>query len=242
MAIADNLLLPQLDATASRDSLSPRAIAADTRRAVTKFFSADTIDEKLRFVRRPLTVRRMMEDYYGRFPRHPLSVSVERVHVVATNDSSQRENPLILATAQTPQGRLLPVMLEVTNGRYRVDWESQVGYSPASLARFRQAPSGRTRWFRVHASRSSYHNHSFDRPSEAIALRLDFPGATAPSYGYLERSHPQFSECVRLLDGQASPEARKQHQFEVVRLNQVGWLIEETSRVYTEAWAARSPR
>jgi hypothetical protein len=234
---------------------SPRDMEARVEETVRAYFAAASIEAKLPFVRRPAAVRPLMERYYrldegeGKVP--PLALG--DVHIVATQDAIQREHPLILASAETKRQRLIPLLLEVRNGHYLIDWESQVGYSPQPLEEFLRSPVGTRQWFRLHARRSDYHNHHFDEPAATLSLRLEFPGSDVVAYGYLSRTHPQFGQGAHLLASQSSVPmmvtltrtptlAGHPPQFEIARIRQHGWFVEDASPTYAEAWAGTRSR
>lgn len=227
------------------ESLTPRAIARDVEHAVRGYLEARTVEEKLAFVRRSPEVRFLMQDYVLRRPLEPCEVL--QVDVIAACDSLVRMHPLYLAAATTAEDELIPLMIEVRNGNYLVDWESHVGYSPMELDAFLRTPAESSIWFRVHASRSTYHNYHFNDPADTVPLRLSVPGSQSYCYGYLSRHHSQFSEFNRLLAGktdvpmiitliQKSPVSGARRQVEIGRLIQPSWFIEDASKFGTEAW------
>ncbi len=226
-------------------SLSPQGIAEEIERVVRGYLGAPTVEAKLAFVRRPSAVRPLMLDHYRGESLSPATVL--EVDVIASLDAVGRPHPLFLAAAETRDGRLLPLMIEAQNGIYRIDWESHVGYSPMRPEAFLETPAGSTMWFRLHASQSDYKNYHFNEESDTVSLRLTFPGSPCVCYGYLSRSHPQFSEFARLLSGkgevpliltlrQESAASGSRRQVEITQLLQERWFVEEETTPYAEAW------
>lgn len=232
-----------------RRSLSPRGMTDEIEKIVRAYLEAPSVEARLPFVRRPQTVLPLMKDHARRYAWKP--VRVADVHLVATLDATQREQPLILASAETEERQLIPLVLEQTHETYRVDWESHVGYSPMDLNDFLGTPAGTVSWFRAHASKSDYHNYHFDENSDTVCLRLTVPHTEAPFYAYLKRTHPQFAEIASLLAGkqsiplilalrQESPLSGNRRQVEVAGLVQARWMVEEERHLYAESVAARA--
>jgi hypothetical protein len=230
-------------------SLSPREISRQIESTVHGYLRANTVEARLPFVRRASNVHFLMHDHARRYPLTSITDPIS-VHVMAKCDQLNRHHQLYLAAAETEEG-LIPLMVEAENNTYLVDGESHAAYSPMDIEAFLKTPAGSSMWFRVHATRSDYHNHHFNDQNETMALRLAFPESDDFCYAYLHRHHPQFNEFARILKGnkkvplilslnQKSQKSGHRRQLEIASLKHERWFIEQASTSYAEAWGRPS--
>ncbi len=210
---------------------SPAEISEAIRATVRHYLQAPTLEDRLAVARRPKAVRFLMLDYHQRHPYQSLRPS--GVKVVAKLDAITRTHPLYLAAATYPDTRTIPLVIEARNGKYRVDWESHVGYSPMDLGAFMETPPGSTMWFRLFATPDP----------EATQYQLTFPNETTSLAARIDRFHPQFQTLARHTKGAIRTpmiltlrRTLSAQLVDIAALKQVGWFIEDREISYADAW------
>lgn len=154
------------------------------------YLDAASWRERLPFVRKPDAVAPLMEHHYK---RHPLRRgTVAEVQRVAFARSGQMVFVDIEATDNS--GAPLNAAMELSDGRFALDWESFTAHSTTPLAEFLRQDAGSTAVFRVTAEPSFYFNYHFNAHRH-VGLRVEEPFTETSCYAYVS----QESELRTLL-------------------------------------------
>ena len=159
------------------------------------FFEAASVDQQLAFARDPERVRPLMEGYYSRHPRTPLEWK-SLGWVLPVEEPGYR-----LGYAQAIFTNAEPVSLiieEVTDGSFRVDWESSVRYSELDWEEFVKTQPSAPKLFRVIASKPQ--NIPPDAPPMGSEmLEIKHPDENDVIYAYFDRKDPKFQSLLQQL-------------------------------------------
>jgi len=199
--------LPQK--AAPRDASTPVPTAAplqsliqdiETKRAkieqsVRGFFEASSVEQQLAFARDPQRVQPLMEDYCHNHPHTPLEWKALG-WVLPVEEPGYR-----LGYAQAIFANAEPVSLiieEMTDGTFRVDWESSVRYGELSWEEFIKTQPSAPKLFRVIASKPQ--NIPPDAPPMGSEmLEIKHPDDNDVIYAYFDRKDPKFQSLLQQL-------------------------------------------
>ena len=164
-------------------------------RSVRGFFEAASIDQQLAFARDPQRVRPLMENYYHSHPQTSLEWK-NLGWVLPVEEPGYR-----LAYAQAIFANAEPVSLiveEMTDGSFRVDWESSVRYGEIDWEEFIKTQPAAPKLFRVIASRPQ--NTPPDAPPMGSEiLEIKHPDDNDVIYAYFDRKDPKFLPLLQQL-------------------------------------------
>lgn len=193
---------------------------------VRHYWQADTMGEKLRWVRRPSAVgQKMLERYGAKIPKRSLS----RIYVLGQH-SQEGFRGWIVEAVDTSEERQTLLLEDFADGRFRVDWETEVGFNENSWREFLAAPASEDQEFRVRVSLADYYNFAFEDAGEFLCLLLECPGHEDHVYGYLKRGQEAERSILDLLNGKLQVpmilKLRKSahNQATVVGLSSRSWL------------------
>lgn len=171
----------------------------DSKRAaieftIRSFFDAVDVSHKLAFARDPSRVRSLMEKYYLHHPQ-PHREWRSLGWVLPVNEPGYR-----LGYAQAIFTDAEPVSLiieEMTDGTFRVDWESSVRYSEADWNEFIKTQPAAPKLFRVIASKPR--STPNDVPKDTEVLEIKHPDDDDVIYACFDRRDPKFNPLIQQL-------------------------------------------
>jgi hypothetical protein len=191
-AVADSPKAPAAQPTVIQDIESKRVKIAHTVRG---FFEASNLDQQLAFARDPERVRPLMENYYHSHPHTPLEWK-NLGWVLPVDEPGYR-----LGYAQAIFANAEPVSLiieEMTDGTFRVDWESSVRYGEIDWGEFIKTQPAAPKLFRVIASKPQ--NIPPDAPPQGSEmLEIKHPDDNDVIYAYFDRKDPKFQPLLQQL-------------------------------------------
>lgn len=152
---------------------------------VKAYLAANTIDEKLRYVRHPEQMRARMEHYYASHPLTPLPC-----RVVTDYQPLTLENTLFWrVVAATGEKNGEAVLLEqISETNTLVDWESHVHYQPMPWEQFAQDKPTAAMSFRVVPEDSSRYLGEFRDEKRWMCYRLMEKSSEKILFGYVARN------------------------------------------------------
>lgn len=147
------------------------------------FFSAETIEERLEFVRHPDRVGPLMQGYHGEkeFKTYHFE-GIESYHSITVS-----KRPFVAMGAATREHGTLPILVEDAEGGCLVDWESFVCYNSMSPEDFLKGKPNAPVDFRVYATSEEFYAYQFGDEREYRCFRLTFRDSDAFLYGYVKR-------------------------------------------------------
>ena len=187
--------------------------------AVRAFLASDSVERMLEHVRLPARVKPLMEQWYRNRPLQAMTAGE------VTNQNKLRSGELYLVTLEMtvnepdplspgetfPQSRYFAVEEmrdSLGNSRYKVDWETSVGYQEMPLEEFREEMVKRPVPFRVRLRESDYYLHGFSDPREWRCVELYYPGRDEfHLYGYIRLGTGKSDRLLALVDGGISSAA-----------------------------------
>ena len=159
------------------------------------FFEAANMDQQIAFARDPQRVRPLMEKYYQSHPQKPLEWK-NLGWVLPVEEPGYR-----LGYAQAVFANAEPVSLiieEMTDGTFRVDWESSVRYGELDWEEFIKTQPTAPKLFRVIASKPQ--NMPPDAaPMGSEMLEIKHPDDNDVIYAYFDRKDPKFQSLLQQL-------------------------------------------
>ncbi|MDC1448126.1 hypothetical protein N8218_00565 [bacterium] len=198
------------------------------------YFSATTIEEKLKYVRHPERVEPLMRDYYSRHKIIPKEYkSIVEFHIVSLDN-----RPFTALSVETKdESKKLAVLVEKTSEGSKFDWESEVAYQPMSLDEFMEKRPTEAMDFRVYATADRYYAYEFQDEQKWLCYRLSERDGEGYLFGYFSREQ---EEVVGKVMGSLSP-TRKIAKPLVLRLrfrpNGKGPRSVLIEKVVAERWA-----
>ena len=153
-----------------------------------EFLTANTLDERLSWVRQPDRVAPLMREYYSRAEvTHPefktvlgrANLTVGGREVVTVSFQSMRNDNLAIA-----------LLRDEGDDRFLVDWESFVCYSEMPASEFLEKKPTTPTTFRLYAELSDYYNYGYSDSSKYQSLVLKDRDDTFALYGYAPRDAP----------------------------------------------------
>ena len=182
-----------------------RNAATDT---VVGFIRAETVEQRLEFVREPKRLKPLMEAWYAaNVPpvdvkgAGKLDISVP--HSKLLEDKGR--NFVILALGVGDSGVHI-YAVEQTSGGMKLDWETAIGYQPMPLEEFKKKQPKEGVAFRVKVKPSDYYNHAFGDENKYRAVELSYPGRSEfKLWGYIDRSARWAETLLANLEAGSAP-------------------------------------
>jgi hypothetical protein len=159
------------------------------------YMAAADVSSRLKYVRRPETVKPLMEKYYLKNDIYPLKVwNYDQVEPRSIDGW-----PFWYAVVSTPEGREI-VLLEKIGDSFKVDWETHVGLNPMRPEDYlEERPAGKLD-FRVYVSLDSYYNGPFADTEKYSSMKLEFANSGVVIFGYMEKTSPDYTKFFKLVD------------------------------------------
>ena len=196
------------------------------------FCSAGDIDAISRLVVAPARVRPLMEDYYSRYPL--TSRKVLEFGVMGLNQAWGRD--IIIANYRTDRVGSEVIMLDLTSGKPKVDWESFVAYGEMDWDSFVRAKGEEPTMFRCYATPDTYYAYEFAQKTRYRCVRLRHPKSGHILYGYVRADTPMgpqpltegdaTTETPVILRIQFPPDALRDNQVIITEILQRYWIWE----------------
>jgi beta-lactamase regulating signal transducer with metallopeptidase domain len=169
---------------------------------VKNFLLADNEEDRLRFVRFPDKVRPLMKRWYEAHPTNPVVATRDDLAETLSKFVHVDGQRFIVVTVLTkPDQEYKIFALEVaSDGSYKLDWETAVGWQPMPLQTFLNTRPTTPQNFRVQAGPGDYYNGAFSDLTKWCALDISYPGNPAfRLFGYVERDTAAGKRLMRLL-------------------------------------------
>lgn len=162
--------------------------------AVRGFFEADTAAAKLAFVRDPVRVRPLMNDYYGRQPMTKVKWQ-SLGWTLPVDEPGYRLGYAQALLEDTSPANI--IVEEMENGSFLVDWESFVRYGELSWQDFLKMKPSQPKLFRVIASKAESSGYASSSDQEMIELK--HPAEEGKIIATLDKTDPSLAPAVQQL-------------------------------------------
>lgn len=154
-------------------------------RTVRAYYSAKTIEEKIRFVRFAEQMRPHMEIHYSRDPLK--AEACERITNFKPMMLGSRPCWKVLVLKQGREAEI--IMLEqISDTEVLVDWDSQVDYQEVPWAEYCSKCSDQEVCYRLAVEESNRYIAEFINESQWACYALSKPGQEGALYGYVKRN------------------------------------------------------
>lgn len=207
------------------------------QQVVKDFFAANTVDDRLKYVRFGEAMRSRMEEWHR---KHPLKT--EELESSDLTDS--------LTKFLFPEGmRIIVVTMKVKRSEAyqffavekgldgpKLDWETAAGWQPMAMADFKEGETRAPQPFRVHAGKGDYYNGPFSDDTKWQCVELTYPGnAEFKTYGYVRRNSETGKKLEKLLAEQSvsvvaelsRPQGAAANQAVIERILHDGWFLKD---------------
>lgn len=215
---------------------APVMLVSEMRRraekAVTEFYEADSVEERLKYVSYPETVQPKMVDFYARNP----IVKRKVIGLIEPMDHSTQDRTFLMASVVYEKGLNDFCVCELIDSEMKIDWEVLVNYSEKSWADFQAERPTEPVQFRVRVNPGSYYNFEFDEETY-LAFELKHPKIESRLlYGYLKRDSESYDRFVRvrlmsylqdlpvLVRLRYPPDSKDDTQVEIVEFDSFSWV------------------
>lgn len=169
--IADQPLLGNEFGTVQdeREEVNPAELVNALFENLSGYFAAESVSEKLRFVRHPDRVKNLMGDHYGRNEMKPKKLVKILSQAPVTLDF-RFYNAIYV---EMDDGSREPVLVELLdNGDSKVDWEGHVCYLPVPWDEYiKKRPIGNF-LMRVYAQNIDYYAYDFSDDEKYTSYKL----------------------------------------------------------------------
>ncbi len=221
---------------------------ADAEKLVTAFLVADNWQTRARFVRDPIRVGKLLEQYY---PSERLGHPLPPVSVIASAptyyyNTEQLKHRHNMVEVEMPDGLQHHFIVEFLPEGPKIEWESSVAYVPVAWPKMLATADPNTVYLqRVCACLDDYYNHEFSDHSAYISLYLQDPNTGASlGNGYLLRDSAAAVEVLAVLgphnrqhlkrvmiEVRPRPTSAKNRLIEITRFIKSGFRSPEGSTV-----------
>jgi hypothetical protein len=207
------------------------------RDLVEKFFAAESMNARVPLVRDSIRVAPLMTDWYRRHPEQ-LKNGVQEIEALGVGFRPDRgEKPVTNVRVTTTGGGEQLFSVEHGPEGDRIEWESSVCYNPDLAGLLSGGSNGKIQTLRVLACFGDYFNYKYCDSSTHLCVKLHDPATLEfLGYGYLPMDRGDAESIAAYLNGaneddlrplmldfRSSPDARKTHQVEIVRMVETGW-------------------
>ena len=179
-----------------QNNIEAAGLADQIQNVIEAYLEAETVEEKLKYVRMPARVRPLMEDYYKAQPLVPTSAGV----VYHFEPVAVGNYPFVFLKMALKKGGTVMLLLEETqDGEVKVDWESQVAYQVMTLDEFVEKRPTEGVEFRVLVEYDEYYSFEFSDSDRYVSLMIkerDDPGFL---FGYVERYSDTHDQLIEIL-------------------------------------------
>ena len=169
-----------------------RPLIEDT---VRRFFEVGSVAEKLAFVRDPLRVRPLMNDYYNRRPMTKMKWQ-SLGWTLPVDEPGFRLGYVQAIFESGPTASL--IVEEMENGSFAVDWESYVRYGELSWQDFLMIRPMQPKLFRIIASKSDNGPASMVGVGREM-IEIKHPEEEGVVYATLDKNDPNLAPMVQQL-------------------------------------------
>ncbi len=170
---------------------------AQLEEALTAYYAAETIEEKLKYVRYPDRVEPLMRDYYSRAELEPKEYrAINEFHILSLDN-----RPFIALSVKVGEDEMLPLLAEKTPDRLRFDWESAVAYQPMSIEEFIEKRPAEAMDFRVYVTQDNYFSYEFQDESQWLCYKLTERDGEQHLFGYLPITEAEAMKKILSLNG-----------------------------------------
>ena len=167
--------------------------------AIRAYFTAATIESRLRWVRFPARVEPLMREYEKTHPVTPSPVHMIRVMQPLSIENSTN---FWMASVVLASGNRHELVIEATDAGPQIDWETMVCHQPMPWDEFAtRRPVGKSMDFRVHARPDTFYSHEFHDETQWACYRLSAPDAEQVVFGYVRRSSDTEAAIAPLTTG-----------------------------------------
>lgn len=167
--------------------------------AIRSYFSATTLDSRLRWVRFPERVAPMMRQYEETSPAKPSPLQSIRIlqPLPIERHTNFWMSSVVLATGERRE-----LVIECTDAGPRIDWETMVCYQPMPWDEFaKNRPEETSKDFRVHVEPDTFYSHEFGNENEWACYRLSALNSEEIMFGYVRRGTETETEIAALASG-----------------------------------------
>lgn len=202
---------PEVEKAAAAPEITERFFpsmdeGASAAQLVQRFLEAETVEQKLAFVRYPEKVEPLMRLWYETRPIEPVKTSQDELAASLTKFLYPGGMKIIVVTMlieDTKDYKFYAVESSPTYG-LQLDWETAVGWQAMTVDEFRKGKPTTPQPFRVHIARGDYYNGPYSDDTEWMCCDLTYPGDTDfHLYGYVRRQSPAGKRLNEMLAGQS---------------------------------------
>lgn len=159
------------------------------------YYSADSPENKLKYVNHPDYVRELMQDYYSRKPFIPKEVKeVSQIQSFAFEGF-----PFWRVQVGFSDGGKGFAALRFIDGEPKVDWESEVRYSTMDWDKWVESKDEEEGIFRVYGIVDQYYPEPFSDYSRYVCVKLRHPDSSQTSFAYIDRRDEKMKSLLQMV-------------------------------------------
>lgn len=179
-----------------QDQQDVKAIGHRMKQAVSDYLGARTIEEKLENSRHPQRVKPLMEKFYQQHQLAPREfVIFENLSAFALNSL-----PFVRAIISTDEEGKVLYLEQLPDGRFLIDWETDVGYQPIAWSDFLDQKPKQAVSMRVWVNKDNFYAYEFSDETKYQCYRITDPHKEGHVFTYVERGSALMSAIERNFD------------------------------------------
>ena len=179
------------------------------RETVSAYFTAETVEEKLQFVRRKHAVEPLMRRFYNNHPEKLERKELAELKVIRrmfriNPDKIGEDRSVYIVVATRTDGVADALFIEELNDDFTVDWETHVRWNPMTRDELLQQRPTITQPFRVYLNYSDRYFEPYPK-DDYLAVQLVFPDKIETVDAFILRTNPGVKTLKNLIETQRLP-------------------------------------
>lgn len=176
----------------------------DTEKLLRRFLGAETVEERLKYVRHPERVKPLMVDFYSRNELEPIAYKqIEDYKIFPLGNL-----PFLALRVEDQDENDLAVLVEDGEKGLLVDWESFVCFQPVSLDNYvRDRPTNSVS-LRAYVTPDYFHSYEFASADEFSSFRMRFRHSEVVLNGYVKRGTELDQKFRKLFPNEGAEEQK----------------------------------
>ena len=225
------------NAAAAKEEVTIHLLSGEEKAAVevvNGFLNAQTNEERLKYVRNPERIGPLMEEWYA--SGEARSEWPDGQAILRDKIQDQGRYFVRLAIEFAGLGSRIFVVEQQSKDRFKLDWETAVGYQPQPLSEFKSKQLRTPTEFRVKVKKSDYYNYHFIDRTKYFAVELAYPGREFSLIGYVDRSRAWAPGLIKQIAEGIQPslivqlkypddELKNDSQVEILSIVSQTWLL-----------------
>jgi len=174
------------------------------KKAVTAYFSSESVDELIALCRQPSRVGPLIEKYYEDNPL-PVKLNDGPLKIISINPVSagfpgDDQTGLVLVRIKKGSSQHTFILKEKDNAQYLIDWESHICHQPMDWDKFVESRHTEALPFRVLAALDQHYPYEYSDDDEYQSYSLSAPRGKRNILAFAKRDSESDLKLKKLLE------------------------------------------